>query len=78
MKLHHIYMGTIMITTSFIAGAVEVYEQDEKQEVPEFSDNQNPDVKTVEDKLNVVDVDQTKFADIPPPPDVTRPAKISD
>ncbi len=78
MKLHHIYLGTIMITTSFVAVAVEVHEQDEKKEAPEFSDNQSPDAKTVEDKLNVVDVDQIKFADLPPPPDVTKPAKIPD
>ncbi len=31
MKLHYIYLGTIMITTSFVAVAVEVHEQDEKK-----------------------------------------------
>ena len=78
MKLHHIYLGTIMITTSFVVGAVEVYEQDDKQGVPEFSDKANPDAKKIEVNPNVIDVEPIKPADLPPPPDVTKSAKIPD
>ena len=79
MKLHHIYLGTIMITTSFLAGAVEVYQQESEQGVPEFSDKPSLGAKKVEVKPNVIEVEPLaplEPADIPPPPDVSEGGKI--
>ena len=75
MRLHHIYLGTIMISTSFVAGAVEVYQQEGQQGVPEFSDKPSPGAKKVEIKPNVIEVEPLaplEPADIPPPPDVSK------
>ncbi len=75
MRLHHIYLGTIMISTSFIAGAVEVYQHKGEQGEPEFSDKPSPGAKKVEIKPNVIEVEPLaplEPADIPPPPDVSK------
>ncbi len=71
MKLHYIYLG-MMISTSFAAGAVEVYQQENQQGVPEFSDKPSPGAKKVEVKPNVIEVEPLAPADIPPPPDVRQ------
>jgi hypothetical protein len=75
MKLHHIYLTTIMISTSFAVGAVEVYEQESQEGVPEFSDKPSLGAKKVEVKPNVIEVEPLEpleFADAPPPPDVRQ------
>ena len=78
MKLHHIYLGTVMITISFVVGAVEVYEQDGQQGVPEFSDKASPDSKKIEVNPNIIELEPLKPVDLPPPPDVSKPAKAVD
>ena len=78
MKLHHIYLGTIMITSSFTVGAVEIYKQEGQEVAPEFSDKPSLGAKKVEVKPNVIEVEPLKPlepADIPPPPDVTGGGK---
>ncbi len=67
-----------MITTSFVTGAVEVYQQEGEQGVPEFSDKPSPGAKKVEVKPNVIEVEPLQPlepADIPPPPDVSEGRK---
>jgi hypothetical protein len=79
MRLHHIYLGTVMISTSFVAGAVEVYEQESQEGVPEFSDKPSLGAKKVEVKPNVIEVEPLEpleFADAPPPPDLSEGGKI--
>ncbi|RKZ44639.1 MAG: hypothetical protein DRQ58_11260 [Gammaproteobacteria bacterium] len=78
MKLHHIYLGTIMLGTSFVAAAVEVYQQEGKEGVTEFSDKPSLGAKKVEIKPNVIEVEPLqplKPADLPPPPDVSEGGK---
>jgi hypothetical protein len=78
MKLHHICLGTIMISASFVAGAVEVYQQEGQEGVPEFSDKPSLGAKKIEVKPNVIEVEPLKPlepADIPPPPDVSEGGK---
>ena len=75
MKPHHIYLGTIMITSSFVAGAVEIYIQEGQEGETEFSDKPSLGAKKVEVKPNVIEVEPLEpleFADIPPPPDVRQ------
>ena len=75
MKLHHIYLGTIMISTSFAAAAVEIYQQESQEGVPEFSDKPSLGAKKVEVKPNVIEVEPLEpleFADAPPPPDLSE------
>ena len=78
MKPRHIFLGIVTITDSFVVIAVEVYEQDDKQGVPEFSDQKSAGAKAVEVNPNVVDVAPIKPADLPPPPDVSKAARKSD
>ena len=78
MKLHHIYLGTIMISTSFAVGAVEVYEQESQEGVPEFSDKPSLGAKKVEVTPNVIEVEPLaplEPADLPPPPDLSEGVK---
>ena len=75
MKLHYIYLATIMTSTSFAAAAVEVYQQESQEGVPEFSDKPSLGAKKVEVKPNVIEVEPLQPlepADIPPPPDVRQ------
>jgi hypothetical protein len=53
---HHIMIFTAIITTSFAAGAQEVYESVDQQGVVEFSDQATAGAKEVDVRPNVVDV----------------------
>lgn len=75
---HNIFLSTILITYSFVTGAVEVYEHDGQQGVPEFSDKASSDAKKIEVNPNIIDIEPLKPVDLPPPPDVTRSAKAPD
>ena len=76
--IHNVLLSTIMIATCSVAGAVEVYEQDDQQGVPEYSDKASPGAKEIEVKPNVIEVEPVKPADLPPPPDLSKSTKVPD
>lgn len=64
---HHIMTLAAMITTSFTAGAQEVYKNVDQQGVVEFSDQPGSGAKAVEVRPNVVDVAPVKRIEPSPP-----------
>jgi hypothetical protein len=53
-------LSAAMITTSFTAGAQQVYENVDKQGAVEFSDHSSPGAKTIEVKPNIISVTPVK------------------
>ena len=72
---YHIMILAAMITTSFTAGAQEVYKNVDQQGVVEFSDQPSSGAKAVDVRPNVVDVAPVKPIEPSPPESPTGAAK---